>query len=107
VQGLAEQVPEPKLREQFLLGTRHLAPPPPPPTPRRATQSEPGGLTDRERETVALIAEGKSNREIAARLVVSEETIKSHVSHILTKLGLSSRTQIAAWAVQKGLTTKT
>jgi DNA-binding CsgD family transcriptional regulator len=107
VQGLAEQVPEAELRDQFLHGTQHLAPPPPPPTPRRAAQREPGGLTERERETVALIAEGKSNREIAARLVVSEETVKSHVSHVLTKLGLSSRTQIAAWAVQKGLTPKT
>ena len=107
VQGLAEQVPAGDLREQFLRGTQYLAPAPPPPTPRRAAQHEPGRLTERERETVALIAEGKTNREIAARLVVSEETVKSHVSHILTKLGLSSRTQIAAWAVQIGLTPKT
>jgi non-specific serine/threonine protein kinase len=107
VQGLADQVPAADLRKQFLQHTLHLAPPAAPPMPRRAAQRESGGLTERERETVALIAEGKSNREIAARLVVSEETVKSHVSHVLTKLGLSSRTQIAAWAVERGRAPKT
>jgi DNA-binding CsgD family transcriptional regulator/tetratricopeptide (TPR) repeat protein len=104
IHGLAERIPEAALREEFLRQTRHLAPPAAPPPPRQAGRREFGGLTERERETVALIAEGKSNREIAAHLVVSDETVKTHVSHILSKLGLRSRTQIAAWAIQHGLT---
>ena len=60
-------------------------------------------LTPREREVLALVAEGASNREIAQRLVVSERTARTHVSAILTKLGLVSRTQAALWAVREGL----
>src|SRR5207302_579466 len=96
-----------ELREQFLRQTRRLAPLAAAQPTRPGSTRELGGLTERERETVALIAEGKSNREIAARLVVSDETVKTHVSHILSKLGLRSRTQIAAWAIQNDLTTKT
>jgi non-specific serine/threonine protein kinase len=51
----------------------------------------------------ALIAQGKSNREIAERLVVSERTAATHVGNILTKLNFGARAQIAAWAVEKGL----
>jgi len=51
----------------------------------------------------ALVAQGRSNREIAPSLVVSERTAEAHVSNILGKLGLSTRMQIAAWAVEKGL----
>ncbi len=64
------------------------------------------GLTARERQVVELIAQGKSNREIAKLLVVSERTVDAHVSNILSKLEFSSRTQIAAWAVEKGLQAK-
>jgi DNA-binding NarL/FixJ family response regulator len=68
-------------------------------TPRR-----PGGdLTPREREVLALVAEGASNRQIAQQLVVSERTARTHVSAILAKLGLMSRTQAALWAVREGL----
>jgi non-specific serine/threonine protein kinase len=63
----------------------------------------PGGLTKREREVAALVAQGKSNREIAQTLVVSEYTVASHVSNILSKLEFSSRTQIVSWAIEKGL----
>jgi non-specific serine/threonine protein kinase len=62
-----------------------------------------GGLTKREREVAALVALGKSNREIAETLVVSEYTVASHVSNILSKLEFSSRTQIVGWAIEKGL----
>ncbi|MFI5658637.1 LuxR C-terminal-related transcriptional regulator [Streptomyces sp. NPDC051684] len=54
------------------------------------------GLTPRERQVAALVGEGRTNREIAAKLVVSKRTIDSHVEHILTKLGFTSRSQIAA-----------
>lgn len=60
-------------------------------------------LTPREREVVALVAEGLSNRKIAERLYLSERTVESHVQNVLTKLGFGSRTQVAAWAVREGL----
>ncbi|MEJ3747375.1 LuxR C-terminal-related transcriptional regulator [Actinomycetes bacterium KLBMP 9797] len=55
------------------------------------------GLTRREREVAALIAEGLSNREIAARLVVAQRTAEGHVENILSKLGFTSRAQVASW----------
>jgi DNA-binding NarL/FixJ family response regulator len=62
-----------------------------------------GALTGREREVLVQIALGRSNREIARALIVSEKTIKSHVSNILMKLGLADRTQAALHAVRHGL----
>ncbi|WP_411084400.1 response regulator [Streptomyces sp. cmx-18-6] len=59
-------------------------------------------LTEREREVLGLIADGRSNREIARALVLSEKTVKTHVSNILMKLDLSDRTQAALWAVRNG-----
>lgn len=55
-------------------------------------------LTGREREVAALMARGSSNREIAAALVITEGTAEVHVKHILAKLGLKSRSQVAAWS---------
>lgn len=60
-------------------------------------------LTPREREVIILVAEGRTNREIGKRLGVAERTARTHVSNILTKLGLASRTQAAMWAVREGL----
>jgi DNA-binding NarL/FixJ family response regulator len=60
-------------------------------------------LTDREREVVALVAEGLSNQEIAERLFVSFSTAKTHVSHVLTKLDLRDRIHIVIYAYQHGL----
>jgi len=54
-------------------------------------------LTRRESEVAALVAEGLSNKQIAARLVISQRTAEAHVEHILTKLGFTSRSQVAAW----------
>ena len=55
-------------------------------------------LTPREQQVAELIAEGLSNKEIAARLVISQRTVESHVEHILHKFGFMSRAQVAAWA---------
>jgi DNA-binding NarL/FixJ family response regulator len=62
-------------------------------------------LTAREREILALVAQGHSNREIAHRLVISERTARTHVSNVLSKLQLSSRTQAALLAIREGLIT--
>jgi DNA-binding NarL/FixJ family response regulator len=67
-------------------------------------QGRGGSLTDREREVLGLIADGRSNREIARALVLSEKTVKTHVSNILMKLDLADRTQAALWAVRHGVT---
>jgi NarL family two-component system response regulator LiaR len=60
-------------------------------------------MTDRELEILALIADGLNNREIADQLFVSRSTIKTHVSNILTKLGVSSRTEAVAYAIENDL----
>ena len=60
-------------------------------------------LTERERDVLQHIAEGSRNREIAERLLISEETVKVHVKHILDKLGASDRTQAVAIGVRRGI----
>lgn len=60
-------------------------------------------LTEREIEVLHLLAQGASNPQIAEELVITVNTVKSHISHILTKLQLENRTQAAAYAVQKGI----
>jgi len=60
-------------------------------------------LTGREGEVIRLVAQGKSNREIAETLVISEKTAKAHISNILGKLGLDDRTQMAVYAIKHGL----
>ena len=65
-----------------------------------------GGLTEREREVVTLIAQGKTNGEIASELVLSKRTVEKHVANILSKLELTSRAQIVRWAMEHHLTSK-
>ncbi len=61
----------------------------------------PGGLTIREWEILGAVAEGLSNREVAARLVISEKTVARHLANVFGKLGVSSRTAAAAWAIRE------
>ena len=77
--------------------------PPTLPSRREAAKQKYGGLTAKEREVAALVAQGKSNREIAAELFVGLKTVEAHITNSLSKLGFTSRAQIAAWAVAKGL----
>jgi DNA-binding NarL/FixJ family response regulator len=77
---------------QKLAATLHMPPGPPP------------QLTERETEILSLIGQGRTNQEIADHLVISERTARTHVSNILSKLGLTSRTQAALFAVRAGLT---
>ncbi|HLO34919.1 MAG TPA: response regulator transcription factor, partial [Candidatus Deferrimicrobium sp.] len=68
-----------------------------------AAPADPFGLTTREREVLALVSEGYTNRRIADELFISESTAGVHVSHILAKLGVESRTEAATVAVRLGL----
>jgi DNA-binding NarL/FixJ family response regulator len=76
---------------------------------RKLTRSLVGGhegstaLSVREREVLVLVAQGRSNQEIADDLVISERTARTHVSNVLLKLNLTSRTQAALWAIREGL----
>ncbi len=74
-------------------------------TPLQAAKHQCGGLTAREREVAGSVAHGFSNSQIADRLCVSERTVEAHMGNILSKLQFSSRTQVATWALQKGLLT--
>ena len=77
-------------------------------TPVRSAQptalpAELKALTEREREVLVEIARGLTNREIAEKMVISEKTVKTHVSNLLDKLGLEDRTRAAIWALKHGL----
>jgi DNA-binding NarL/FixJ family response regulator len=71
--------------------------------PRAPSRKKLAGLTERETEVLALVAQGLSNSEIAADLVVSEQTVKTHVGRILMKLGLRDRAQAIVYAYETGL----
>ena len=66
-----------------------------------------GRLTTRETEIAVLVGEGMTNREIAARLVISERTVDNHVHNILDALDMRHRSQIAAWCTERGLLSRT
>jgi len=66
-----------------------------------------GGLTARQTEIAVMVAQGMTNREIAEKFVISERTVDNHVQHILNKLGVHHRSQIAAWCAERGLLSRT
>ncbi|HEV8193178.1 MAG TPA: tetratricopeptide repeat protein, partial [Ktedonobacterales bacterium] len=103
IEELAVSIPDSSLRDHFLHKASGLIPRQEPLSARRAAKKAFGGLTEREREVAALLAQGKSNREIAAILVVNYRTIEKHIENVLSKLGFASRAQIAVWAAEKGL----
>jgi DNA-binding CsgD family transcriptional regulator/Tfp pilus assembly protein PilF len=103
IEELATTIDDASLRDQFERTALDSFPREKPPLPREAARQAFGGLTAREREVAALVAQGKTSREIAGLLVVSERTAEGHVSNILGRLGFTSRAQIAAWVVERGL----
>jgi DNA-binding CsgD family transcriptional regulator/tetratricopeptide (TPR) repeat protein len=97
VHALSDALTDEQLRSSFLTEAGRMLPTP----GREPTSTDP--LTPRERDVATLVTAGCSNREIADRLVVGERTVETHVSNILAKLGMHSRTGIAAWATKRGL----
>jgi NarL family two-component system response regulator LiaR len=66
-------------------------------------ESQVDDITERERDVIRLVAKGRSNHDIAQELFISEKTVKTHISNILSKLNLQDRTQLAIYAIKKGL----
>lgn len=100
-----ESVISPQMMSKLLTGARADSPAQSAPTGPAAAPGEIEKLTPREREILACIARGQSNKEIARELEVAESTVKIHVQNMLRKLGLSSRVQAAVYAVENGIGT--
>jgi DNA-binding CsgD family transcriptional regulator/tetratricopeptide (TPR) repeat protein len=100
---LVSALDEPALVTAFRAHVDSVAPPSVARTPRQAAKAAHGGLTRRERDTAALVAQGKSNRAIAKTLGIGERTVEGYVAGALAKLGFASRSQLAVWAVAQGL----
>jgi two-component system nitrate/nitrite response regulator NarL len=90
----------PEILTKLVQQLRQDEAPAPPARHRGETRRE---LSEREREILALIAQGASNRQIAQQLYLSENTVRTHLAHILEKLGLENRVQAAAYALRHGL----
>jgi len=103
IESLAASLDETELRERFLQAALSSMPKEQPRTPRQSATHAFGGLSEREREIAQLIAQGRSNREIAAAFSISERTVETHLGRMYAKLGLGTRAQLAAWVVEKGL----
>jgi DNA-binding CsgD family transcriptional regulator/tetratricopeptide (TPR) repeat protein len=103
IEELAATIEDEPLRDNFLHLAMALLPHARPLSPKHVAKQAFGGLTAREREVAALIAQGKSNSEIADRLVVTKRTVETHVGNIMFKSGCTSRTQIVVWAIEMGL----
>jgi DNA-binding CsgD family transcriptional regulator len=103
IEQLSTTIEDVALREHFLQTALASFPKEKPLLARRATAAQFGGLSERERQVAVLIAQGRSNREIAEALVISSRTVETHIANIMFKLDCTARSQIAAWAAQKGL----
>jgi DNA-binding CsgD family transcriptional regulator/tetratricopeptide (TPR) repeat protein len=101
--SLASTIDDAYLHEHFLRAALATLPRERPISVNRVAKEAFGGLTERERAVAVLIAQGKSNRDIADDLVVSYRTVETHVGTILSKLAFASRAQIAVWAIEIGL----
>jgi tetratricopeptide (TPR) repeat protein len=102
IRDLAITLPTGYLRDHFMKQALATFPAAPALTSRQSARKEFGGLTPREREVAVLIAQGKSNREIAEMLVITVRTVEANITRILDKLGFKSRTEIATWAITRG-----
>jgi DNA-binding CsgD family transcriptional regulator/predicted negative regulator of RcsB-dependent stress response len=105
IASLVKAIDDSYLREHFLHASLSTLPREKPASASRFAKEAFGGLTEREREVVRLVSQGKSNGEIADALIVTKRTIETHINNILYKLNLNSRAQIVVWAVESGLVT--
>ena len=104
---MAATIGDDVVRERFQAATSVLLPRPPELTPLQKSKQAAGGLTQRERSVALLVTQGMTNREIADDLFITVRTVKSHITNILTKLDLTSRSQLAVWVVESELARKT
>lgn len=100
---LASGIDDALLRETFERAVHSLIPDVPTPTSRQKAKASFGGLTSRERDVARLVAQGKANRAIARALGIGERTVEGYVAAALAKLDFSTRTQLAAWTVEREL----
>jgi DNA-binding CsgD family transcriptional regulator len=107
VEELSTSLSTPGVRSHFLASASAQIPDPAGPTPLQAAKQVSGGLTRRQRQVAKLVAAGSSNRVIAEKLSISERTVESHVSAILTTLGFESRAQIVAWCLEHDMSEDT
>jgi DNA-binding NarL/FixJ family response regulator len=104
IEAIAATLPASEVRDTFVRQAGTLIPQRPSPSSLQAAKAAAGGLTRREREVALLIAQGCTNRTIAETLILGERTVEDYVANILAKLNFSSRSQIAAWVIESGLT---
>jgi len=103
IASLAASLDDPEQRERFLQAALVTLPKKLPLTERQSAKRAFGGLSEREREITVLIAQGKTNREIAEELFISQRTVGTHIGHMYAKLGIDTRVQLVSWAIEKGL----
>jgi two-component system, NarL family, nitrate/nitrite response regulator NarL len=90
---------------QFVAAEEAPPPPPPPPAASAPRDRERSPLSQREREIVALVAQGFKNKEMAEKMFISEQTVKNHLHNIFDKLGVSDRLELALYAIHNNLHT--
>lgn len=105
VQELAAAIPDEGWRSRFIESADTIAPAPAPMSQARKARDAFGGLTRRERDVARLVADGKTNKAIARDLGIGERTVEGHVANALAKLGFASRAQLAAWTVERSVST--